>query len=333
MDEVTPTGRTGRCQDDDVPVAQAVSVLKFGGTSVAAADGLRRLVEIVGRAAGVHRPVVVASALGGVTDTLVAALNALEAGPSAGFGRDAFLDGLRHRHERLAGEVLGPRARATYAAVLEAHLAELQATLSRIEGTGVTPPLRDAVLASGERMAVPLVAQVLEEAGFQSVPVDARALVRTDATHGEAVVDLPVTFRQMRAWHQVVAPAVIPVVTGFIGSTAAGDTTTLGRGGSDYSAALLASALRAAVLERWTDVDGIYTDDPRKNKDAQRLACIVLEEAWAWNHAGRLGMHRKALDPLVSAGIPVHVRSTLAPDLPGTFIFPAQRARIATATG
>jgi aspartate kinase len=117
------------------------------------------------------------------------------------------------------------------------------------------------------------------------------------------------------------------VVTGFIGSTADGRTTTLGRGGSDYSAALLAHSLAAEVMERWTDVDGIYTADPRADRSAQRLACIVLEEARAWNQAGRLGMHRKALDPLVTAGIPVRVRSTAAPEKSGTWIVPSSEDR------
>jgi aspartate kinase len=119
-------------------------------------------------------------------------------------------------------------------------------------------------------------------------------------------------------------------VTGFIGADASGRTTTLGRGGSDYSAAIFASALDASVLERWTDVDGIYTNDPAVDRKAKRLERLEAELASSLNQVGKIGMHRDALEPVTRSGIPVHVRSTFAPDREGTWILPSvekQRGR------
>jgi len=294
-----------------------LKVLKFGGTSVGSAERLRRVVEIVRDAAEASRGVVVTSALGGVTNTLVAALEARREGTLA---TATLTEGLWIRHHVLATGLLRPDSLRTYEGILQ----DLVEELARLAETApVTPALGDAMVAMGERLAAPLVALALQDAGLDALPQEATILVRTDATFGAALVDVATTYRQTRAWYAAFPPATIPVVTGFLGATAAGQTTTLGRGGSDYSAALLAAALGASVLERWTDVDGLYTDDPYKNEEARRLTCLRLEEAWAWNHAGRLGMHRKALDPLVEAEIPVHVRSTAEPQEPGTWILPA----------
>ena len=294
-----------------------MKVLKFGGTSVGSAERLRRVVEIVRQAAQSYRVVVVTSAASGVTNTLVAALAAMRQGTIL---PETLAEGLWARYHVLATGVLRPETVPLYEDILQAWSREIERLAAT---TPVTPALADQVLALGERLAAPLLALALRDAGLCAVPQDAVALIRTDDTFGEGLVDVAETYRQTRAWHAGLPAPAVPVVTGFIGATAAGETTTLGRGDSDYSAALLAAALRASVLERWTDVDGLYTDDPYQNNQARRLTRIRLEEAWAWNHAGRLGMHRQALDPLVEAEIPVHVRSTAASEGTGTWILPA----------
>lgn len=308
-------------------MSRPLKVAKFGGTSVGAPDSLRGIVEIVKNAANRHRMVVIASAASGVTDLLVGACKT----PEESFERGAFLTSLYDRHVTLASAVLRPESVERYRPVLQGVLDSLESVLGDLRVPGKEVWCRDAVIAAGERMSVPLVALALTDAGLDAIPVDSAPLVLTDDTYGEAIVDLESTTRNIQEWHRALPETTIPVVTGFIGSTQGGYTTTLGRGGSDYSAALFASALRAVVMERWTDVDGIYAEDPRKNKHAKRLASIVLEEAWAWNQAGRLGMHRKALDPLVNEGIPVHVRCTLTPHRFGTLIVPAGREQTISA--
>lgn len=168
----------------------------------------------------------------------------------------------------------------------------------------------------------PLLVAVLADAGCQAQAVDAASLIRTDATHGAAAVNGPGTRAQIRHWWTRWDDR-IPVVTGFIGSTVEGVTTTLGRGGSDYSAALLARGLEAGRMERWTDVEGLYTSDPTKHDDAQRLSCLQMEKARVWAKEGRLGLHARTLDPLAAAGVPLHVRCTRRPEAPGTRVVPA----------
>ena len=300
-----------------VTAGSTLKVLKFGGTSVGSTERLQRVVALVREAASSYRVIVVTSAAAGVTDTLVAAWAAMERGT---FDKEALVEGLWARYHVLATGLLHPTTLPVYEHVLKERLAHL-AYLTDLRP--LSPALRDRMLAMGEQLSTPLLALALRDAGLDAVPQDATALICTDTTFGEALVDVGKTYRQVQAWHAGLPTALVPVIAGFIGATTDGAVTTLGRGGSDYSAALLSAALRASAMERWTDVDGLYTDDPHTNRQARRLPVIRLEEAWAWNHAGQLGMHRKALDPLVDAEIPVHVRSTTEPKGQGTWILPA----------
>ncbi|SHK96652.1 aspartate kinase [Rhodothermus profundi] len=298
-----------------------MKVLKFGGTSVGSAALIARVADLITRATATHQIVVVVSAAAGVTNELVNAWDALQQGA---LDVPALLARMRQRHRTLA-HVLGHHAalRRGYLATLEETLSQLARVLRMAQSQNAKPAWRDEVLATGERLMAPLLAATLKARGVAAFAQDATTLICTDARHGEANVNLEATRERVQQWFARLGKQTVPVVTGFIGATPEGQTTTLGRGGSDYSAALLAAMLGAEVLERWTDVDGLYTADPRKNPEARRYQTLVLEEAWAWNHAGKLGMHRKALDPLVAAGIPVHVRSTLAPEQPGTWLLPA----------
>lgn len=311
-------------------VSRPLKIMKFGGTSVGSGDRLRHVVDIVKCAADDCRVVVVASAASGVTNDLVAAWDAAIDGS---LDPCAVYEKLVDRHLTLASEILSPDGIAAYEGPMYRLCGELQDVLNRIRNDGPQPAWRDWLISIGERVSIPLVAGAVCEAGLVAEPFEAMGLIRTNDTFGEAIVDLNYTYRQVRRWYRRIPSGTVPIVTGFIGSTANGEITTLGRGGSDYSAALLASALHASVLERWTDVDGIYTDDPKKNPNAKRYAAIVLEEAWAWNQAGKLGMHKKALDPLVVAGVPVHVRSTANPDHPGTLILPSGHEHVHFAVG
>lgn len=295
-----------------------IRVLKFGGTSVGTPEGLQSAVHIIRTAASSCRPVVVVSAASGVTDTLVRAADETRGDRAT---VEAWTRHVGHRYRSLATAVLDDLPlRARYAATLQVELSELRRALQG--RTGPAAAARDVVLAAGERLMVPLLAAALNAAGCAAQAVDAAALIRTDADHGQASVQWTATRKQVREW-ACSRPDDVPVVTGFVGGTADGRTTTLGRGGSDFSAALLARALEADRLERWTDVDGLYTRDPDTHDSARRIDQMDFEQARTWTKAGRLGMHPRTLDPLTAAGIPVHVRCTHRSDAPGTRIVPA----------
>jgi len=297
---------------------RSIRVLKFGGTSVGTPGRLRDTVHVVRETARSCCPVVVVSAAAGVTDLLV---EAADAAPHSSAAAATQRERIGGRYRALAQDTIGSeRLRARYESNLQAQLSVLE----RMFGNPVPrrSAARDAVLAVGERLMVPLLVGILVDAGCRAQAVDAASLVRTDATHGAAVVDGPGTRAQIRHWWTQWDDG-IPVVTGFVGSTGEGVTTTLGRGGSDYSAALLARGLEAGRMERWTDVEGLYTADPTKHDDAQRLSRLQMEKAQIWAKEGRLGLHARTLDPLSVAGIPVHVRCTHRPGAPGTRIVPS----------
>lgn len=298
----------------------SVKVQKFGGSSIGSVEGMRAVMEIIREARLAHRTVVVVSALEGVTDALAAAC-----APRLRPMDDAHqvIDTLWTRHHVLASGLLGESALAEYEATLESQIEQIIGALGvlRREG-GRDEALRAEVMAVGERLSVALIVLALQETGVEAVAQDATELIRTDSTYEHAHVDLKTTGHQVEQWFGRLRSSVVPVVTGFIGADEEGAVTMLGRGGSDYSAALLASGLKAAILERWTDVDGLYTADPRRDDNARHLSHLVMEEALAMNQAGQLGMHPKALDPLITAGIPTHVRSTREPQAKGTFILP-----------
>jgi len=295
-----------------------MKVLKFGGTSVGSAEGLRSLITIVKDGQQHHRLVLVVSALSGVTDALA---RGLADAPDA-VDPDAALRYLYTRHHVLASGVLQRLALQRYATHLQERLGRYASILTQLSARRPGADLRDAVLAIGERLSAPLVAAALRDAGVPSVAQDAAALVRTDGTFGHAVVDSRVTRQQVTDWRAQLQGDRVPVVTGFIGADTEGRTTTLGRGGSDYSAALLAQALDAHLLERWTDVRGLYTADPAQDATAEPIQQLDLPDAQALARAGQLGMHPQSFDPLVAGNIPLHVRCTRAPTETGTLVVP-----------
>lgn len=297
-------------------------VFKFGGTTVGTPERLRTVVALLQEAASVGPVVAIVSALPTVSRRLSAAVEALATQSDEAATVEELTETLRAQHEAQAEAVLSASQRESYRALLEERLQALQRHLARIERDGFTPARRDAVLAVGEQLSVPLVTLALRDAGLDAPHCDATRLVVTDDTFGEAKVDRAATAERVRAWYRALAPGAAPVVAGFIGATAAGETTTLGFEGSDYSAALFAHILGARCLTRYTDVDGLYTDDPAANENAERLDCLSMEEAYAMTESGDLGMHPKTLRPLADAEIPMQVRSIVDPDRAGTSILP-----------
>lgn len=304
-------------------VAPPRVVFKFGGTSVGTVARFRTVVDLLERSAAKGRPVAVVSAQGKVTRRLSQGVEAFATHPSerAAVVDDLLID-LQDRHWSQAKEVLSDDGVSRYGEILEERLHELRAVFSSVAEAGFTPAARDAVLATGEQLSVPMVTLALRDAGLTAPFCDATELVVTDETYGEANVLIERTTHRIRRWYRSLDADAIPVVAGFLGGTIDGATTTLGFEGSDYSAALFAKILDADCLTRYTNVDGLYSDDPREHPDAERFDRLSMDEAYALTESGRLGMHPKTLRPLVDADIPMQVRSIDEPEGHGTEIIP-----------
>ena len=294
-------------------------ILKFGGTSVGTPEALRAALGIVESALGEQAAVVVVvSALSGVTDALEAAL----AGASSRrLDSSRFTQALGERHLALLRAVTRGRPAMVAARAVAERLAQLEASLRGVAAAeAATAVGHAAVLAAGERLSAPIVAAALRSHGLDAAPLDAAALVRTDGTRGEAAVDFPVTRRLVAEALGGLPPGRVPVVTGFIGGTADGATTLLGRGGSDYSAAVLGWALEVERVEIWSDVPGVMSADPRRDDSARTLPRLSYREAAALARAGAKVLHPRTLEPLEPLAIPVFVGRTLDALGPGTWI-------------
>ena len=287
-------------------------------------EPLRAAVGIV-EAALVDAPVVVVvSALSGVTNALEAAV----AGASTGWLDVArFTQGLRERHLALLRSVARGKPALSAASAVADGIASLASLLRAAHASGPRPEDRAAVLATGERLSAQIVAAALRSRDVVAAAFDAAALVRTDHAPDEAAVDFPTTKRLVG--HAIAAPPAgrVPVVTGFIGGTADGATTLLGRGGSDYSAAVLGWALEAERVEIWSDVPGVMSADPRKDASARTIPWLSYRDAAALARAGAKVLHPRTLDPLEPLAIPVFVGRTLDPRGAGTWIGPREAAR------
>jgi len=277
-----------------------------------------RLASIVGNARR-EAPLVVVSAMGKTTDRLLEVLEAAMAGQDAVAQR--MLSAIRARTEEAARPLLGEGA-----APVLARLEELFGALENMAKAvavlrSVPADARDAFLAHGERIATAVASAVLAARGLPAVSFDARDVVKTDETFGRALPDMrEVERRAAQTLAPLLAEGRIPVLGGFIGSAPDGRTTTLGRGGSDYSAALLGAALGCSVVEIWTDVDGMMTTDPRVVPGARVIEAISFEEASELAYFGARVLHPMTLAPAIEKDIPVRVRNSRRPELPGTEI-------------
>lgn len=291
-------------------------VLKFGGTSVADAPSIRRVAGIV---AAERRPrIVVVSALGGVTDALLHL--AAGGGTIPGNPPPRALDTLLRRHTAAAQMVRDRRARAALEHECYAIAAHVAATLEAAPGR-LSPRSRDEVAAAGELWSSRLLAAVLNDRGIVSAWMDARHAMRTNSHHGSAAPDLECTrdaVTRLLAPH--LASGRVVVLGGFIGSDPNGATTTLGRGGSDYSAAVFGACLDASEIQIWTDVDGVLTADPRVVPHARPVPRLSYGEAHDLASFGAKVLHPGTIQPAVDRGIPVLVRNSHRPGAPGTVV-------------
>jgi len=252
-------------------------IMKFGGTSVEDAKAIDRAATIV-KARLAQKPIVVVSAMAKVTDQLLATARAAGSGD-----RDTALKlsrALRERHYTTAGELLGTGVFTQFHTELEADFDSLDELLRGISAVGeVTGRTTDHVAAYGELLSSKLVTQAFSVRGINATMVDSRECIVTDNTHTRAVPQFEETNARLKQrLNPLLEHGRVPVMGGFIGSTRAGVTTTIGRGGSDFSAAIVGAGLSAERIEIWTDVDGMMTTDPIICRDAHRIRVISFDE-------------------------------------------------------
>ena len=298
-------------------------VMKFGGTSVGSAERMRVAARI---AAGERekRPVaVVVSAMSKITDLLLATMRHAEAGDRAGMV--ANLAELRSRHEQACRDLLPEASVAAVLDKVQKLIGEFERIANGMAMLRERPPRSvDEAVAIGERLSALLVSEHLKAEGTPAAAVNARDVVVTDAVFGNASPLMDLTREKARAkLLPLLRRGTLPVITGFNGATADGRPTTLGRGGSDFSASILAAALDASELWIWTDVDGIMSADPRLVPDAEVLAEVTYAEAAELAYAGAKVLHPRTLAPLAEKKIPVWSKNSFALEKPGTKIVPA----------
>jgi aspartate kinase len=290
--------------------------MKFGGTSVADASAFENVSRIVRER--IHsRRIVVVSAMSGMTDALIRSFEIAQTGDA-----DAALASLLaplERHEAAAVSMLDGEAAKEFIISLRTAERDISELLGKVNSNSA--PLRDELLSYGERLSSCLLALVLRQHGLDATNVDARQIILTDDQHGAAAPMLEETFSRARS---VLRPLVesnrVPVLGGFIGATSSGVTTTIGRGGSDYTAALMGAALNVDEIQIWTDVTGVLAADPRIVPQAQTVERMSYGEAAELAYFGAKVLHPKTIQPAIEGDIAVRICNSNASDAPGTLV-------------
>ena len=297
--------------------------MKFGGTSVGDAERIRGVAAIVQQAARRDQVVVVVSAMAGVTDFIVRTLQAATAGKQPAI--EELLGEIQQRHQAVLDELFPagsrPAIRSRVDSVIQ-QLREFCHALSLLRSS--TPQVLDVALPMGEKMSAQILAAYLGQIGANATYVDAVTVLVTDEKFGDASPDMEATRRSCQeTLLPLLGRGVVPVITGYCGATAKGQPTTLGRGGSDYSATILGTALGSDEIWIWTDVNGVLTADPRVCPEAGTLPEITYAEAIELSYYGAKVIHRRAVWPAMEAGIPVWIKNSFAPEIAGTKIAPS----------
>ncbi|MFQ6058170.1 MAG: aspartate kinase [Anaerolineae bacterium] len=297
-------------------------IMKFGGTSVGDGDCIAQVAEIVGsHVRQGQQVVVVVSAMSGVTDALIEAARTAARGDGETFGR--IKHALLQKHLQAIGTAIADEgAWGALGAEVEARLEEFESLCRSIHILGeLTPRALDLVSSLGERFTSRILAAALQERGIAAQAVEATEVVVTNGHFGAANPLMDLTREKARArLLPLLDEGTVPVVTGFIGATPEGILTTLGRGGSDYTASILGSCLEADEIWIWTDVDGVMTADPRVVPEARTLPEISYAEAAELSYFGAKVLHPKTILPAIEQGIPLRILNTFNPDGPSTLI-------------
>jgi len=298
-------------------------VMKFGGTSIGESSRIRHVASIIrDHARKGNKIVVVISAMSGVTDELIEAAEKASIRDRGSI--EAFVKSLAGKHNKACqdviknGEILEQTLRS-----LNEQIAELEKILVGITYLGeLTPRSRDYVLSFGEKLSAIVMSGALKDLGLRTESfIGGQCGIVTDDCFGEAKPLMNITRQQVKEkLEPIVEAGEVAVVTGFIGTTQDGLTTTLGRGGSDYTATILGAALQVDEVWIWTDVDGLMTADPKVEPSAKTIPVISFSEAMEMAYFGAKAMHPRALEPASERGIPIRMKNTFSPDSPGTLI-------------
>ncbi len=293
-------------------------VMKFGGTSVESAAAIERVAAIVkGRAE--RRPIVVVSAMGKTTNKLLAIASAAIAGKREDYIGQ--IHDLRDFHSREARMVVPLAQRAELDRTLDEQFQELTELVKGLAVLGeLTPRSIDAISSYGERLSSYIVTLAFRHFGMNASHLDSRHLVITDRRHTQAAPNLPETYARLKATVPPLAREGVVVMGGFIGSTEDGVTTTLGRGGSDFTASIVGAGIDAEAIEIWTDVDGMLTADPTILSGGHRVKAISFAEAAELAYFGAKVLHPATVVPAIEKNIPVLILNSRRPDVPGTRI-------------
>ena len=294
-----------------------MQVLKFGGTSVANAENINKVVEIINQAQLTDRITVVVSALGGITDTL------LQCGALAAAGDEQYREKLEfatQRHLETVRLLIPLTQQSAVLSLVKKRCNEIEDICKGIFLLGeLSARTRDKIVSYGELLSSQIIAARLTCLGIRNSWIDARDLIITDSQFGHAAVDYMATDEKIRSVFSEVSSPVL-LLPGFIASDHMGNTTTLGRGGSDYTAAIVAAALDARLVEIWTDVSGMMTADPRVVPNAKVIPRISYQEAMELSHFGAKVIYPPTIQPVMNKGIPVWIKNTFAPGDKGTLI-------------
>ncbi|WP_455383121.1 aspartate kinase [Salinispira pacifica] len=293
-----------------------MKVMKFGGSSVKDAEKIRTVAEIIREHQKEGRVLVVLSAMRGVTDVLISAAREAEAGDRRYRQK---IEDIRVRQDEAVARLLPGEAGTAVAKLLHDLLDELDSILHGVELVReCSPRTLDYVQGFGELLNCHLFTAYLDGTGTPAAMLDARRLIVTDDSHGNAEVDFAASYERVRA--AVEATDRTPVITGFIAATAEGVTTTLGRNGSDYTASIIGAGASADLIEIWTDVDGVYSADPRFVSESFVVPEISYAEAMELSYFGAKVIHPFTMIPAVEKDIPLVIKNTLNPSAPGTRI-------------
>ncbi|MFZ0936963.1 MAG: lysine-sensitive aspartokinase 3 [Bryobacteraceae bacterium] len=293
-------------------------VMKFGGTSVESAAAIARVAAIV-KAREDRRPVVVVSAMGKTTNKLLAIAAAAIKGPREEYLRQ--IHDLRDFHSREARQVVPLAERAALDRFLDEHFQELTELAKGLAVLGeLTPRSIDAISSYGERLSSYIVTQAFRHSGMETEHLDSRDLIVTDKRHTQAAPLFPQTYAKLAAIVPPVAAKSVIVMGGFIAATEDGVTTTLGRGGSDFTASIVGAGIGAEEIQIWTDVDGMLTADPTILPGGHRVKTISFAEAAELAYFGAKVLHPATVLPAIEKSIPVLILNSRRPEVPGTRI-------------